>query len=43
VRESIPFMPFDRAMDGDVQAAVRLVTSGRVLAAARRGRPIAAH
>lgn len=36
IRESIAFMPFDRAMDGDVQAAVRLVTGGRVLAAARR-------
>ncbi|MFZ5657150.1 MAG: HAL/PAL/TAL family ammonia-lyase [Pseudomonadota bacterium] len=36
IRESIAFMPFDRAMDGDVQAAVQLVTSGRVLAAARR-------
>ncbi|GAB2514314.1 HAL/PAL/TAL family ammonia-lyase [Lysobacter humi (ex Lee et al. 2017)] len=35
IRESIAFMPFDRAMDGDVQAAVRLVTEGRVLAAAR--------
>lgn len=36
IRESVGFMPFDRAMDGDVQAAVRLVDSGRVLAAARR-------
>lgn len=41
IRESIAFMPFDRAMDGDVQAAVQLVTSGRVLAAARRA--LAAH
>jgi histidine ammonia-lyase len=36
IRDTIAFMPFDRAMDGDVQSAVRLVTSGRVLAAARR-------
>lgn len=36
IRESIPFMGFDRAMDGDVRAAVRLVTEGRVLAAARQ-------
>lgn len=36
IRETITFMPFDRAMDADVQAAVRLVTGGRVLAAARR-------
>jgi histidine ammonia-lyase len=36
IRETIAFMPFDRAMDGDVQAAVRLVRDGRVLAAARR-------
>lgn len=36
IRASIPFMPFDRAMDGDVQKAVRLVQDGRVLAAARR-------
>ncbi|GAB1595567.1 HAL/PAL/TAL family ammonia-lyase [Lysobacter claricitrinus] len=36
IRESIPFMGFDRAMDGDVQAAVRLVRDGRVLAAARQ-------
>ena len=35
IRESIAFMGFDRAMDGDVQAAVRLVKDGRVLAAAR--------
>jgi histidine ammonia-lyase len=36
IRESIPFMGFDRAMDGDVRAAVALVAEGRVLAAARR-------
>lgn len=42
IRESIPFMGFDRAMDGDVRAAVRLVTEGRVLAAARQAvaRPV---
>jgi histidine ammonia-lyase len=34
IRETIAFMPADRAMDGDVQAAVRLVADGRVLAAA---------
>jgi histidine ammonia-lyase len=36
IRESIPFMGFDRAMDGDVRAAVALVVQGRVLAAARQ-------
>jgi histidine ammonia-lyase len=36
IRESIPFMGFDRAMDGDVRAAVALVQDGQVLAAARR-------
>jgi len=36
IRESIPFMGFDRAMDGDVRAAVALVRDGRVLAAARQ-------
>jgi histidine ammonia-lyase len=35
IRETIAFMPHDRPMDGDVQAAVCLVTEGRVLAAAR--------
>jgi histidine ammonia-lyase len=42
IRETIPFMAFDRAMDGDVRAAVALVVQGRVLAAARqavRGAP----
>lgn len=36
IREAIPFMPVDRAMDGDVGAAARLARDGRVLAAARR-------
>lgn len=36
IRESIPFMGFDRAMDGDVRTAVSLVRDGRVLAAARQ-------
>ncbi len=36
IRESIPFMGFDRAMDGDVRAAVALVQAGGVLAAARQ-------
>jgi len=35
LREHIPFMPRDRAMDGDVATAVGLVRSGRLLAAAR--------
>lgn len=35
IRESIRFMPFDRAMDADVQAAVRLASDGHVLSAAR--------
>lgn len=35
LREAIPFMPRDRAMDGEVAAAVELVRSGRLLAAAR--------
>ena len=35
LREAIPFMPRDRAMDGDVATAVRLVREGRLLSAAR--------
>ena len=35
LREAIPFMGRDRAMDGDVATAVRLVEDGRVLSAAR--------
>ncbi|WP_146909843.1 HAL/PAL/TAL family ammonia-lyase [Arenimonas daejeonensis] len=35
LREAIPFMGRDRAMDGDVAAAVRLVQEGRLLSAAR--------
>ncbi|MCE7032838.1 aromatic amino acid lyase [Lysobacter sp. GX 14042] len=35
IRGRIAFMPRDRAMDGDVAAAVKLVTDGVVLAAAR--------
>jgi len=35
LRESIPFMGRDRAMDGDVATAVRLVREGRLLSAAR--------
>ncbi|KFN49390.1 HAL/PAL/TAL family ammonia-lyase [Arenimonas composti] len=35
LREAIPFMPRDRAMDGDVARALRLVEEGTVLAAAR--------
>ncbi|MBW8369289.1 MAG: aromatic amino acid lyase [Arenimonas sp.] len=35
LRESIAFMGRDRAMDGDVAAAVRLVSEGHVLSAAR--------
>ena len=35
LREAIPFMPRDRAMDGDVATAVRLVRDGRLLSAAR--------
>jgi histidine ammonia-lyase len=35
LREEIEFMRFDRAMDAEVQTAVRLVESGRLLAAAR--------
>ena len=36
VRKHLAFMPRDRALDGDVAAAVRMVESGAVLAAARR-------
>ena len=35
LRETIPFMGRDRAMDGDVATAVRLVIDGRLLSAAR--------
>ena len=35
LREAIPFMGRDRAMDGDVATAVRLVIEGRLLSAAR--------
>ena len=36
IRRSIDFLGFDRAMDADVQKAVRLVTEGHVLTAARQ-------
>jgi histidine ammonia-lyase len=35
LRQDIPFMPRDRAMDGDITRAVGLVESGELLAAAR--------
>jgi len=35
IRERIPFLSRDRALDGEVATAVRLVAEGRVLAAAR--------
>ncbi len=35
IREAIPFLDRDRAMDGEVATAVRLVKDGTVLAAAR--------
>lgn len=35
LREAIPFMPRDRAMDNDVATAVALVRSGKLLSAAR--------
>lgn len=35
LREAIPFMGRDRAMDGDIATAVRLVQEGRLLSAAR--------
>lgn len=35
LRDAIPFMGRDRAMDGDVATAVRLVNEGRLLSAAR--------
>jgi len=37
VRDRIPFMARDRAMDGDVAMAVRLVEEGALLGAARAG------
>lgn len=36
LRETIPFLERDRAMDGEVAAAVRLVADGSLLAASRR-------
>jgi len=36
LREAIPFMPRDRAMDGDVNVAVELVRRGTLLRAARQ-------
>ena len=38
IREHIPFLSRDRALDGEVAAAVRLVVEGRVLAAVRAQR-----
>jgi histidine ammonia-lyase len=35
IRERIPFLSRDRALDGEVAAAVRLVAEGSVLAAVR--------
>ncbi len=35
LRDAIPFMGRDRAMDGDIATAVRLVADGRLLSAAR--------
>jgi histidine ammonia-lyase len=35
IRERIPFLDRDRAMDGEVAAAVRMVADGSVLGAAR--------
>ena len=35
IREAIPFLDRDRALDGEVAAAVRLVRDGSVLSAAR--------
>ncbi|GAB2657019.1 HAL/PAL/TAL family ammonia-lyase [Arenimonas aestuarii] len=35
LRDAIPFMPRDRAMDGDVATAVQLVKQGKLLSAAR--------
>ncbi len=39
IRSAIPFLERDRAMDGEVAEAVRLVESGELLAAVRRLRP----
>jgi histidine ammonia-lyase len=36
LREAIPFLDRDRAMDGDVATAVRLIAEGTLLAAARK-------
>ncbi|MEO6104413.1 MAG: hypothetical protein ABIP44_12375, partial [Pseudoxanthomonas sp.] len=36
LRAEIPFLDRDRAMDGEVATAVKLVESGRLLDAARR-------
>jgi histidine ammonia-lyase len=35
IRERIDFLGHDRALDGDVRAAIRMVEDGSVLAAAR--------
>jgi histidine ammonia-lyase len=35
IRERLPFLARDRALDGEVATAVRLVSEGVVLAAAR--------
>ncbi len=37
LRDAIPFLERDRAMDGEVAVAVRLVSDGILLAASRRG------
>ncbi|MCL1633903.1 aromatic amino acid lyase [Luteimonas sp. SX5] len=37
LRSAIPFLERDRAMDGEVAAAVRLVADGSLLAASRKG------
>jgi histidine ammonia-lyase len=37
IRQSIPFLERDRALDGEVATAVRLVESGELLAAVRNG------
>jgi histidine ammonia-lyase len=34
IRQAIPFLDRDRALDGEVMTALRLVADGRVLAAA---------
>jgi len=37
IRKSISFLDRDRALDGEVATAVRLVESGELLAAVRNG------